>query len=149
MPLIDGDFAELLLAVATGKLAETDPPQLLDRHAMTVILAARGYPGTPASGGSIRAIEAAETVEGVTVFHAGTASADGGLVAKGGRVLAVTAVAETFANARARAYRARRRDRLRRRLPSPRHRLARARPDLDGYAGLERWGCSGISTGRS
>jgi phosphoribosylamine--glycine ligase len=106
MPLIDGDFAELLLAVATGKLGETAPPQLLNRHAVTVILAARGYPGTPASGGSIRAIEAAETVEGVTVFHAGTASADSGLVAKGGRVLAVTAVAETFANARARAYRA-------------------------------------------
>ena len=73
---------------------------------MTVIVAARGYPGTPASGGAIRAIEAAEQVEGVTVFHAGTASGDGGLVAKGGRVLAVTAVAETFANARARAYRA-------------------------------------------
>ena len=106
MPLIDGDFAELLNAVATGKLAESAAPQLLDKHAVTVILAARGYPGTPASGGSIRAIEAAETVEGVTVFHAGTASADGGLVAKGGRVLAVTAVAETFANARARAYRA-------------------------------------------
>jgi phosphoribosylamine--glycine ligase len=54
----------------------------------------------------IREIEAAEQVEGVTVFHAGTAFADGALIAKGGRVLAVTAVAETFANARARAYRA-------------------------------------------
>ena len=73
---------------------------------MTVIVAARGYPGTPASGGAIRAIEAAEQVEGVTVFHAGTALGDGGLVAKGGRVLAVTAVADSFANARARAYRA-------------------------------------------
>ena len=73
---------------------------------MTVIVAARGYPGTPASGGLIREIEAAEQVEGVTVFHAGTALSDGSLVAKGGRVLAVTAVAETFANARARAYRA-------------------------------------------
>jgi phosphoribosylamine--glycine ligase len=73
---------------------------------MTVIVAARGYPGTPASGGTIRAIEAAEQVEGVTVFHAGTALSDGNLVAKGGRVLAVTAVADSFANARARAYRA-------------------------------------------
>src|SRR4029078_10478801 len=71
-----------------------------------VIVAARGYPGTPASGGAIRAIDAAEQVEGVTVFHAGTALGDKGLIAKGGRVLAVTAVAETFANARARAYRA-------------------------------------------
>jgi len=106
MPLIDGDFAELLLGVATGRLAEIEAPKLTGRHAVTVIVAARGYPGTPASGGAIRAVEAAETVEGVTVFHAGTASKDGGLIAKGGRVLAVTAVAETFANARARAYRA-------------------------------------------
>jgi len=105
MALIDGDFAELLLAVATGRLAGIEAPKLTGRHAVTVIVAARGYPGTPASGGAIRAIEAAETVEGVTVFHAGTATGGGGLIAKGGRVLAVTAVAETFANARARAYR--------------------------------------------
>jgi phosphoribosylamine--glycine ligase len=106
MPLIDGDFAELLYAVASGRLAEIDPPMLAPRHAMTVIVAARGYPGTPASGGLIREIDAAEQVEGVTVFHAGTAFGEQGLVAKGGRVLAVTAVADTFANARARAYRA-------------------------------------------
>jgi phosphoribosylamine--glycine ligase len=106
MPLIEGDFAELLYAVASGQLGEIDPPQLSGKHAMTVIVAARGYPGTPASGGLIREIEAAEQVEGVTVFHAGTALSDGSLVAKGGRVLAVTAVADTFANARARAYRA-------------------------------------------
>jgi phosphoribosylamine---glycine ligase len=71
-----------------------------------VIVAARGYPGTPASGGLIREIEAAELVEGVTVFHAGTAQGESGLVAKGGRVLAVTATADSFASARARAYRA-------------------------------------------
>ena len=106
MPLIDGDFAELLNAVATGKLSEIAAPRLTGKHSMTVIVAARGYPGTPASGGLIRELEAAEQVEGVTVFHAGTALADNRLVAKGGRVLAVTAVADTFANARARAYRA-------------------------------------------
>ncbi len=106
MPLMDGDFAELLMAVASGKLGEYDQPQLLERHSVTVVVAARGYPGAPARGGSIRAIEAAETIEGVTVFHAGTETGKTGLVAAGGRVLAVTAVAETFANARARAYRA-------------------------------------------
>lgn len=106
MPLIDGDFAELLHSVATGGLAAASPPRLSDKHAVTVIMAARGYPGVPASGGLIREIEAAEQVEGVTVFHAGTALGDQGLVAKGGRVLAVTAIADTFANARARAYRA-------------------------------------------
>jgi phosphoribosylamine--glycine ligase len=106
MLLVEGDFAELLYAVATGRLAQIEPPELAPKHAMTVIVAARGYPGTPASGGLIREIEAAEQVEGVTVFHAGTALNAGGLVAKGGRVLAVTAVADSFANARARAYRA-------------------------------------------
>jgi phosphoribosylamine---glycine ligase len=105
MPLIDGDFAELLHAVATGRLAAVEP-RITRKHAVTVIVAARGYPDTPASGGLIREIEAAEQVEGVTVFHAGTALEERGLVAKGGRVLAVTAVADTFANARARAYRA-------------------------------------------
>jgi phosphoribosylamine--glycine ligase len=106
MPLIDGDFAQLLHAVATGRLIEIEARPLTGKHAVTVILAARGYPGTPAGGGLIREIDAAEQVEGVTVFHAGTALSGSDLVAKGGRVLAVTAVAETFANARARAYRA-------------------------------------------
>jgi phosphoribosylamine--glycine ligase len=106
MPLIEGDFAELLHAVASGRLGEIEPPALAPKHAMTVIVAARGYPGMPASGGLIREIEAAEQVEGVTVFHAGTALGEQGLVAKGGRVLAVTAIADTFASARARAYRA-------------------------------------------
>ncbi len=106
MPLIEGDFAELLNRVATGRLAASEVPDLGEQYAMTVIVAARGYPGSPTSGGLIREIEAAERVPGVTVFHAGTALTAGGLVAKGGRVLAVTAVADTFANARARVYRA-------------------------------------------
>ena len=106
MPLIEGDFAELLHAVAAGRLAEIAAPRLSGKHSMTVIVAARGYPGVPASGGLIRELEAAEQVPGVTVFHAGTALRDGSLVAKGGRVLAVTAVADSFGNARARAYRA-------------------------------------------
>ena len=105
MPRIEGDFAELLRAVATGHLGEQQP-ELSDNHAMTVIVAAHGYPGTPKGGGLIREIEAAEQIPGVTVFHAGTARSGDALVAKGGRVLAVTATADTFANARARAYRA-------------------------------------------
>jgi phosphoribosylamine--glycine ligase len=106
MPRIEGDFAELLMAVANGRLSEIEPPALSPRPSMTVIVAARGYPGTPAGGGAIRAIEAAEMVEGVTVFHAGTAQSEDSLVAKGGRVLAVTAFGDTLAQARARAYRA-------------------------------------------
>src|SRR3569833_3870940 len=84
MPLIEGDFAQLLLSVATGRLGVIEPPRLSGQHAMTVIVAARGYPGTPASGGAIREIDAAEQVQGVTVFHAGTAQSAAGLVAKGG-----------------------------------------------------------------
>ena len=106
MPLIEGDFAELLHAVASGRLNEIPPVGLSGKHSMTVVVAASGYPGTPTGGGAIREIEVAEQVEGVTVFHAGTASEEGRLVARGGRVLAVTAVADSFANARARAYRA-------------------------------------------
>ena len=104
MPRIEGDFAALLMAVASG--AEFEAPELSDRSAMTVIVAAEGYPGTPRRGGQIDGIEAAERVEGVTVFHAGTARHGSGvLLAGGGRVLAVTAIADTLANARARAYR--------------------------------------------
>ncbi len=105
MPRVEGDFAELLMAVAKGRLGDANP-ELSTQFAVTVIVAARGYPNAPVGGGLIREIEAAEEVEGVTVFHAGTAHADGGIVAKGGRVLAVTAIAQTFADARARAYRA-------------------------------------------
>ena len=106
MPRIEGDFAQLLLKVAMGGLAEGDAPRLSPQSSMTVIVAARGYPGTPAAGGAIRAIEAAEQVDGVTVFHAGTADREGSLVARGGRVLAVTALGDTLAEARAGAYRA-------------------------------------------
>ena len=105
MPRIEGDFAELLQAVATGRLTDVNV-ELSEQTAVTVIVAAQGYPGTPASGGLIREIEAAEQIPGVTVFHAGTARSGDQLVAKGGRVLAVTAIADSFANARARAYRA-------------------------------------------
>ena len=106
MPLIDGDFAKLLSAVANGRLAAAAPPKLLAKHSMTVILAAKGYPGAPRSGGAIHQIDAAEQVEGVSVFHAGTEAGGDGLIAKGGRVLAVTAVGDTLARARARVYRA-------------------------------------------
>jgi phosphoribosylamine--glycine ligase len=105
MPRIEGDFAELLYAVATGQ--PFDAPDLSPQSTMTVIIAAEGYPASPKRGGAIDGIEAAERVHGVTVFHAGTARhSSGALLGGGGRVLAVTAIADTLANARARAYRA-------------------------------------------
>ena len=107
MPRMEGDLAELLLAVATGRLGEIDPPELSHETAVTVVLAAQGYPGTPRKGCLVDGIEAAEQVEGVTVFQAGTARhGSGALLSAGGRVLAVTARGPTLAEARARAYRA-------------------------------------------
>jgi len=103
MPRIEGDFAQLLRDAATGSLAV--PPLSADA-AMTVVVAARGYPGAPAKGGRISGIERAEQVEGVTVFHAGTGMENGELVANGGRVLAVTARGQSLGEARERAYRA-------------------------------------------
>jgi phosphoribosylamine--glycine ligase len=104
MPRIEGDFAALLHAVATG--AHFDAPELSNDTTMTVIVAAKGYPGTPAKGGAIGGLEAAEQVTGVTVFQAGTLIEDGQLIASGGRVLAVTAKGRSLGEARDRAYRA-------------------------------------------
>ncbi len=103
MPRIEGDFAALLMAVARGESVAA--PTLSPDSVMTVILAAEGYPGTPKSGGTIGGLEAAED-SGTIVFHAGTRAAETGLVAGGGRVLAVTARGSTLAEARARAYEA-------------------------------------------
>jgi phosphoribosylamine--glycine ligase len=104
MPRIGGDFASLLHAVASG--ADFSGPPLSADASLTVVVAARGYPSAPATGASISGIARAEAIGGVTVFQAGTAINGGALVAAGGRVLAVTAVAVTLAEAANRAYRA-------------------------------------------
>jgi len=104
MPRIEGDFAALLRDVATG--AAFDAPPLSSDTTMTVIVAATGYPGTPAKGGSIHGLESAEAIPGVKVFQAGTALEGGQLVARGGRVLAVTARGRSLGEARSNAYQA-------------------------------------------
>ena len=104
MPRIEGDFAALLHQVATG--SPFAAPGLSDETTMTVIMAAKGYPGTAAKGGAIRGLDAAEQVSGSIVFQAGTATADDRLVASGGRVLAVTARGRSLGEARDRAYQA-------------------------------------------
>ena len=100
-----GDLLETLLAVAEGRLTDLPAPPFSDDAALTVVMAARGYPGTPETGGAIGGIDAAEA-SGATVFQAGTAEHDGRLVAAGGRVLAVTASGGSVADAQAAAYRA-------------------------------------------
>jgi len=98
-----GDLAELMLATAEGRLASLQPPRFSDDTALTVVMAAKGYPDSPVKGGAISGIEQAEA-GGAKVFHAGTAQTAGGLVANGGRVLNVTARGSTVAEAQAGAY---------------------------------------------
>jgi len=98
-----GDFAALLHAAATGAVATVDAPSFAHDYALTVVMAANGYPATPEKGGTIRNIAAAEA-GGVRVFHAGTAREDRTLVAAGGRVLNVTATGKSVTEAQARAY---------------------------------------------
>jgi phosphoribosylamine--glycine ligase len=72
--------------------------------ALTVVMAAKGYPGTYAKGSVINGLDEAAKVEGVEIFHAGTASEDGRIVANGGRVLNISALGKTVAEAQSRAY---------------------------------------------
>ncbi len=94
----------LLKAAADGCLDEVDPPRWGGGAAVTVVMASAGYPDTPRKGDEITGVAEAETVEGVDVIHAGTASQGDRLVTAGGRVLAVTAVGDDVADARSRAY---------------------------------------------
>ena len=105
MMRLDSDLLELMLATARGELAEAGPPRFSDRAALTVVMATKGYPGTPKQGGRIAGLDRAEAA-GATVFHAGTALQSGRLVAAGGRVLNVTATGKTVSQARDAAYRA-------------------------------------------
>lgn len=100
---LEDDLVDLLLACAAGKLGTVAPPRLSPETALTVVMAAQGYPGTPKKGGPIAGVAAAEA-NGAKVFHAGTALAGEALVASGGRVLNVTARGATVTEAQARAY---------------------------------------------
>jgi phosphoribosylamine--glycine ligase len=105
MPRLDSDLLDLIDAVIDRRLGEA-APAWREQRALTVVMAAQGYPGTPQKGGAIAGLDAAEAT-GALVFHAGTArDAGGALVAAGGRVLAVTALGSSVAQAQAGAYRA-------------------------------------------
>ncbi len=100
-----------------------------------MVMAAKGYPVDPVKGSEIRGVEGLDGPD-LQVFHAGTLRRDGRLIANGGRVLNVTALGRTVAEARERAYAAVERDRLAGGLLPPRHRLARARPRSGTGGGL-------------
>ena len=101
MMRLEDDLGELLLACAENRLARVQPVKLSREAALTVVMAAEGYPGTPAKGGAISLPAASDTAK---VFHAGTAVEQGQLIANGGRVLSVTATGGTVEEAQQRAY---------------------------------------------
>ena len=102
MMRLKDDLLVLLKAAADGQLGHISV-RWRDEAALSVVMAARGYPSTPEKGSVISGLEEAAT-GGVEIFHAGTVEAGGRLVAAGGRVLNVTATGETVAEAQARAY---------------------------------------------
>lgn len=106
MMRLESDLVDLLEAVATNRLGAIEHPRFSPDPALTVVMAAQGYPGTPKKGGLIDGIAQAQA-DGAKVFHAGTATApDGTLRAQGGRVLNVSARGATVRAARDAAYRA-------------------------------------------
>jgi phosphoribosylamine--glycine ligase len=100
---LKSDLLSALLATADGVLNAFDV-RWYDDAAIAVVMAANGYPGHYARGSEIRGLDAAQAVEGVEIFHAGTARDGGRLVAAGGRVLNVSARGKTLTEARERAY---------------------------------------------
>jgi phosphoribosylamine--glycine ligase len=100
--VVDGDFAELLSSAARGNLAKNAVRPSGD-HAVCVVLAAAGYPGTPRTGDPIHGLDAAAAL-GARVYHAGTKLDGERVVTSGGRVLGVTARGTSLGRARALAY---------------------------------------------
>jgi phosphoribosylamine--glycine ligase len=97
-------LGQLLYAAATGRLADVPALVWQSGYAVTVVIAASGYPDSPRTGDIIEGLEAAAECVGVEIFHAGTSITDDGIAASGGRVLSVTAHGETLAMAREHAY---------------------------------------------
>jgi phosphoribosylamine---glycine ligase len=105
MVRLESDLLALLIAAVEGTL-DTVSPRWRPDPAVTVVMATEGYPGAYETGSVITGLEAAAAVPGVEIFHAGTRRDGSRLVAHGGRVLNVTAIGATMAEARARAYQA-------------------------------------------
>ena len=97
---LDSDLLDIMLACADGRLAET-PIEWSEEPAVSVVMASGGYPGSYPKGKEITGLD---TLDGVTVFHAGTKLEDGKVLTSGGRVLAVTAKAPTVEEARQKVY---------------------------------------------
>lgn len=100
------DIVDVMLATVEGRLGELDELTFDPRPAICVVMASEGYPGPYEKGHTITGIEAADELEDVKVFHAGTNLIDGKVVNTGGRVLGVTAMGDTVSAAKLQAYKA-------------------------------------------
>ena len=105
VPRLKSDLLSALIAARDGVLGTFDLRWRND-VALTVVMAAKGYPGAYEKGSEIRRLDEAARVEGVEIFHAGTIARDGRIFANGGRVLNVSALGRDAREARARAYEA-------------------------------------------
>jgi phosphoribosylamine--glycine ligase len=105
MMRLNSDLLALINAAVDGKLDQVSL-DWKDQPALTVVMAAEGYPSNVKKGSVVRDLDKLEGIDGVKLFHAGTAEKDGSIVASGGRVLNITAIADTVAEAQARAYEA-------------------------------------------
>ena len=103
MARLKSDLLSALLAARDGVLSDFDL-RWREEAALTVVMASKGYPGAYQKGHEIFGLDAAQSLPGITVFHAGTELRDGKIVAVGGRVLNVTALGKDVAEAQARAY---------------------------------------------
>jgi phosphoribosylamine--glycine ligase len=101
---LKSDLLDILEATVDGRLDEIDTPVWDPRPSICVVMASAGYPGEYTKGEEITGLEAAANVPDVKVFHAGTSRKDGKVVTTGGRVLGVTALGESLANAKLNAY---------------------------------------------
>ncbi|MGB7348075.1 MAG: phosphoribosylamine--glycine ligase [Pirellulaceae bacterium] len=98
------DIVDVLDAAVDGRLGELDGLEWDERPSICVVMASEGYPGDYEKGHAISGIDAADQIEGVKVFHAGTSMVDGKVVNSGGRVLGVTAMGNTIPDAKLQAY---------------------------------------------
>jgi phosphoribosylamine---glycine ligase len=103
LPRLKTDLLAMLIAAREATLGDLKL-EWSGGAALTVVMAAKGYPGDYAKGSEIRRLDTAAALDGVSIFHAGTAQKDGAIVANGGRVLNVTAVGGTIQEAKDRAY---------------------------------------------
>lgn len=103
LPRIEGDFLGLIAAASEGNLKNAPSVKISDKKALTVVLASKGYPEKYETGYEISGLESIDDPS-VVVFHAGTKAENGKVVTAGGRVLNVTALADTFKEAREKAY---------------------------------------------